>query len=62
MLTAQERYELQQLLAQHGYPIGAPDGFIGPHTRLAIRSFQQSIGQIPDGFASSEVLDRLRQP
>jgi membrane-bound lytic murein transglycosylase B len=62
MLTAQERYELQQLLAQKGYPIGPPDGFIGPHTRLAIRSFQQSIGQIPDGFASSEVLQRLRQP
>ena len=62
MLTAQERYELQQLLARRGYNIGAPDGFIGPHTRLAIRSFQQSIGQIPDGFASSEVLDRLRQP
>lgn len=61
MLTAQERYELQQLLARHGYNIGPPDGFIGPHTRLAIRSFQQSIGQIPDGFASSEVLDRLRQ-
>jgi membrane-bound lytic murein transglycosylase B len=62
MLNAQERYELQQLLAQHGYKIGAPDGFIGPNTRFAIRSFQQSIGQIPDGFASSELLDRLRQP
>ncbi len=62
MLTAQERYELQQLLARRGYNIGPPDGFIGPHTRLAIRSFQQSIGQIPDGFASTEILDRLRQP
>ena len=61
LLTAQERYELQQLLEQRGYNIGPPDGFIGPHTRLAIRSFQQSIGQIPDGFASTEVLDRLRQ-
>ena len=62
MLSAQERYELQQLLAQRGFKIGAPDGFIGPNTRFAIRSFQRSIGQIPDGFASSEVLDRLRQP
>src|SRR5581483_7461675 len=51
MLTAQERYELQQLLAQRGFKIGAPDGFIGPNTQFAIRSFQQSIGQIPDGFA-----------
>jgi peptidoglycan hydrolase-like protein with peptidoglycan-binding domain len=61
VLTLQERYELQQLLAQHGIAIGAPDGLIGPATRLAIRSYQTSIGQIPDGFASSEVLDRLRQ-
>ena len=38
------------------------DGMIGPQTRLAIRSFQSSIGQIPDGFASSDVLARLRQP
>jgi membrane-bound lytic murein transglycosylase B len=61
VLTLQERYELQQLLATHGFVIGAPDGLIGPATRLAIRSYQTSIGQIPDGFASSEVLDRLRQ-
>ena len=61
VLTMQERYELQQLLAQHGFTIGAPDGLIGPATRLAIRSYQTSIGQIPDGFASSEILDRLRQ-
>jgi hypothetical protein len=29
---------------------------------MAIRNFQVSTGQIPDGFASSLVLDRLRQP
>jgi membrane-bound lytic murein transglycosylase B len=62
VLTLTERYEMQELLARRGYKTGPPDGFIGPQTRLAIRDFQQSIGQIPDGFASSEVLDRLRQP
>jgi membrane-bound lytic murein transglycosylase B len=61
VLTVDERYELQQLLAQRGFRIGAPDGLIGPQTRLAIRDFQTAIGEIPDGFASSEVLDRLRQ-
>jgi lytic murein transglycosylase len=61
VLTLQERYEIQQLLAQRGYRIGEPDGFIGPQTRLAIRGFQETVGAIPDGFASSEVLDRLRQ-
>ena len=61
VLTLDERYELQQLLAQRGFRIGTPDGLIGPQTRLAIRDFQTSVGQIPDGFASSGVLDRLRQ-
>jgi membrane-bound lytic murein transglycosylase B len=61
VLTMQERYELQQLLAQRGFTIGAPDGLIGPATRLAIRNYQSSVGQIPDGFASSEILDRLHQ-
>jgi membrane-bound lytic murein transglycosylase B len=60
VLTLQERYQMQELLAQRGFKIGEPDGFIGPQTRLAIRNFQVSVGEIPDGFASSEVLDRLR--
>jgi membrane-bound lytic murein transglycosylase B len=62
VLTLDERYEMQQLLARHGFDIGEPDGLLGPRTRLAIRNFQASAGQIPDGFASSAVLDRLRQP
>jgi membrane-bound lytic murein transglycosylase B len=62
VLTLDERYEMQQLLAQRGFDIGEPDGLLGPQTRLAIRDFQASVGQIPDGFASSGVLDRLRQP
>jgi membrane-bound lytic murein transglycosylase B len=61
VLSLDERYELQQLLARRGFRIGEPDGLIGPQTRLAIRDFQTAIGEIPDGFASSEVLDRLRQ-
>ena len=62
VLSMEERYELQQLLARHGFDIGTPDGLLGPRTRLAIRNFQAATGQIPDGFASSRVLDRLRQP
>jgi membrane-bound lytic murein transglycosylase B len=62
VLTLDERYEMQQLLARRGFDVGDPDGLFGPRTRLAVRNFQASIGQIPDGFASSEVLDRLRQP
>ena len=62
VLTLAERYELQQLLGRRGFDIGEPDGRIGPRTRIAIRNFQVATGQIPDGFASSHVLDRLRQP
>jgi len=62
VLTVDERYEMQQRLARRGYDVGEPDGLLGPRTRLAIRNFQVSIRQIPDGFASSGVLDRLRQP
>ena len=61
-LTLDERCEMQQLLARRGFDIGEPDGLFGPRTRVAIRNFQASIGQIPDGFASSGILDRLRQP
>ena len=61
-LSMSERFEMQQLLAQRGYDIGEPDGLLGPRTRIAIRNFQTATGQVPDGFASSVVLDRLRQP
>jgi peptidoglycan hydrolase-like protein with peptidoglycan-binding domain len=61
-LTVAERYELQQLLGQRGFDVGDPDGRIGPRTRIAIRNFQVATGQTPDGFPSSHVLDRLRQP
>jgi peptidoglycan hydrolase-like protein with peptidoglycan-binding domain len=59
-LSMAERIEMQQLLARHGYEIGDADGLFGPKTRIAIRNFQASSGQVPDGFASSAVLDRLR--
>jgi len=60
VLTLAERYELQQLLMRRGFDTGGPDGRLGPRTRVAIRNFQAATGQIPDGFASSLVLDRLR--
>jgi len=51
---------LQQLLAQRGFYRGTPDGQFGGETREALRGFQASIGAPADGFASSEVLERLR--
>src|SRR6201996_5327096 len=60
VLSRGERLELQQLLVQRGFYRGEPDGQLGGDTRKALRSFQVSIGAPADGFASSEVLDRLR--
>lgn len=59
-LSRAERLELQQLLARRGYALGEPDGNLGGKTRAAIRDFQAKVGQVPDGFASGTVLDRLR--
>lgn len=60
VLSRSERLELQQLLAQRGLYKGTPDGQFGGMTREALRGFQASIGSPADGFASSEMLDRLR--
>ena len=59
-LSRAERLEMQQLLAQRGFYRGTPDGQFGGQTREALRNFQASIGAPADGFASADVLDRLR--
>jgi membrane-bound lytic murein transglycosylase B len=59
-LSAQERYELQQRLETRGFNVGDPDGRLGAKTRAAIRDFQAQAGLLPDGYASADVLDRLR--
>ena len=61
VLSRNERLELQQLLTRQGFDVGEPDGQLGAKTRAAIRDFQTRIGQVPDGFASAVVLDRLRR-
>jgi lytic murein transglycosylase len=59
-LSRSERLELQQLLANRGFYKGTPDGQFGGQTREALRGFQASIGAPADGFASADVLERLR--
>ncbi len=60
VLSRTERYELQQRLANRGYGIGEPDGQLGARTRAALRQYQASVGLVPDGFASSSILQHLR--
>jgi membrane-bound lytic murein transglycosylase B len=60
MLTKPEREELQTLLAQRGFDPGPVDGKVGPKTRAAIRTYQASIGILPDGYAEAALLERIR--
>ncbi len=59
-LNRAERIELQQRLAALGLNPGVPDSLIGPATRIAVRSFQKTIGEVPDGFVTKHLLDALR--
>ena len=59
-LKFDERVELQQRLAAAGFDPGATDGKVGPNTIAAVRAFQRSIGAVPDGYASLDILQKLR--
>lgn len=59
-LTGEERRELQERLTAAGFDTRGVDGKIGPNTIAAIRAFQRTVGLVPDGFASTDILDRLR--
>src|SRR6266513_2529064 len=60
VLSRAERLEMQERLSRLGFDPGIPDGQFGGQTREALRGFQASIGAPADGFASSDVLERLR--
>jgi len=59
-LTGEERRELQTRLTAAGFDTGGVDGKIGPKTLNAVRAFQRSLGLVPDGYASPDILQRLR--
>ena len=55
-----EKKEMQRLLTARGFNTEGVDGIIGPNTIQAIRRFQSTQGMVPDGYASYEILRRLR--
>ncbi|WP_420712605.1 lytic murein transglycosylase [Frigidibacter sp. RF13] len=59
-LTLPERVELQERLIKAGFDTGGADGKVGPKTIAAVKAFQRAIGMIPDGYASLDILKRLR--
>lgn len=60
-LTRAERIELQQRLTAHGYDTGGTSGLIGRKTFAAVQAYQESAGLTPDGYASPDLLERLRR-
>lgn len=59
-LTYAERIELQEKLTAQGFDTQKIDAKIGPLTVNAVRGWQVSQGEVPDGYASPRLLERLR--
>ena len=59
-LSRAEKRLLQDLLTRNGFDTQGVDGRIGKNTVAAIRAFQRSKGLVPDGYASPDLLQRLR--
>ncbi len=59
-LSRADKLDLQNLLSARGLDPGEVDGVIGAKTRAAIRQFQREVGAVPDGFATTALLTRLR--
>ena len=59
-LRVAEKKEMQRLLTAKGFNTDGVDGIIGPNTIQAIRRFQSTVGMVPDGYASYEILRKLR--
>jgi lytic murein transglycosylase len=58
-LSRIQRRELQDLLTQRGYDVGASDGVIGAKTREAIAREQSRLGLTPDGHPGILILRAL---
>ena len=60
-LSFAERQEMQRRLTAAGFNTKGIDGKIGPLTIAAVRSFQRRAGLPSDGYASVQLLERLRR-
>ncbi len=58
-LTLPERRDLQDRLTRGGFDAGGVDGRIGPKTIAAVKAFQKTLGRVPDGYPSPDLLALL---
>lgn len=59
-LSFKQKQKMQRLLTRKGFDTDGVDGIIGPNTIAAIRAFQASVGQKPDGYPSTDILKLLK--
>jgi len=60
-LSFKQKKQMQRLLGRRGFKTDKIDGIVGPNTIAAIRAYQASIGVTPDGYATTDLLNRLRR-
>jgi membrane-bound lytic murein transglycosylase B len=60
LLTQSQVTDLQKSLTKLGYDTKGSDGVIGRNTRKALQLFQKDHGLMADGFATTEVLDKVK--
>lgn len=60
VLTYDERIELQERLTKVGFDTQGIDAKMGPLTINAIRNWQVARGELPDGYPSLRLLEKLR--
>lgn len=58
-ITRDDVRRVQTYMADNGYDSGSADGILGPRSRAALRALQRDLGVPPDGFLSSELIERL---
>jgi len=58
-ITRDDVVRVQTYLADNGYDSGSADGILGPQSRAALRALQRDLGLPPDGFLSSDLIERL---
>jgi len=59
-LRSSEKRELQERLTAAGFSTNGIDGKVGPDTIRAIKRWQSARGLVPDGYANTALLQRLR--
>jgi len=60
-LSASQKFELQELLAEKGFYSGGIDGRIGSNTKKGIKAFQLKNGLTPDGEPTLDLLHDLKK-